>query len=131
MFARALSWCRTLAVLGLLCVTGFAAAFDYDDLVELIETRQLTSIEQVLAHLPKEYKENFTLAFNSRSLHGSSMEAPRVILFGRTGTLVLTFNGAAEQEKYQELEIVQFREESGQFEMRSIAFDDGVSFSEG
>lgn len=115
----------------LVCAALSTAAhgFDYEDLVELIHQRELTALDQVLEHLPGEYMDNFTLAFGSRSLHGSSYDYPRVILFGRDAKLILTFNGDPSQHKYHELEVVQFRDQVSEFEMHSISFTDRVRFS--
>lgn len=105
-------------------------AFDYEDLVALIKDKKLTTVSEVIEQLPQEYLENFTLAFGSRSLHGSSHNNPRVILFGNTAKLVLTFNGDPTQSKYHALEAMQFREDRKVFELRSISFEDGVRYSE-
>jgi hypothetical protein len=104
-------------------------AFDYEDVVELIRSGKLSSVEQVLARLPAEYLENFTLAYRSRSLHESSYDFPRAILFGENAKLILTFNGSDDQSRFEDLEIMQFRDDEQVFELRSISFEDGVSFS--
>lgn len=105
-------------------------AFDYENLVALIEERELTSLEQVIEHLPEEYRAGYTLAFDSRSLHGASLAHPRVIMFGDSARFILTFNGEPDQHKYHEIEVMQYREDSKAFEMHSISFEDGVHFSE-
>ncbi|MDJ0956115.1 MAG: hypothetical protein QNI91_04630 [Arenicellales bacterium] len=104
-------------------------AFEYEDLVALIRDKELTTIDTVIENLPKEYLQNFTLAFGSRSLHGSSYENPRVILFGNTAKFIIAFNGDPTHSEYHSLEAMQFREESKVFELRSISFENGVRFS--
>ena len=105
-------------------------AFDYEDLVELVKTRQITTIEQLLPALPAEFLGNYTLVHHSRSLHGASPDFPRVILFGRNAKLILTFNGSPHQSRFTDLEVMHFREAAQAFELRSISFDGDVRFSE-
>lgn len=128
MFLRRLKiW---LSIAGLLLYGVPGHAFQYEDLVDLIQKKDLATIEQVLPHLPAEYLENYTLAYDSRSLHGSSHDFPRAILFGNDAKLIVTFNGSPAQRRYQDMEIMQFREDSRVFELRSISFADGVRFSD-
>lgn len=133
LWIRRFRWCSYLCVI-LCCKTllfpPLSHAFEYEELVALIEDKNLTTIDQVMENLPQEYLENFTLAFGSRSLHGSSFDNPRVILFGNTAKLVLTFNGDPAHNKYHSLEALQFREEDKVFELRSISFEKAVHFSE-
>ena len=103
--------------------------FDFEDLTALIKDSDLTSIAEVIERLPKPYLENFTLAYGSESLHGSSYDSPRAVLFGTDATLVITFNGDPHQSRYKHLEIMQYRQESNEFEMRSISFEGGIHFS--
>ena len=103
-------------VAGLLFFYGIPGhAFLYEDLVDLIRNKFISTIDQVLPHLPAEFLENYTLAYDSRSLHESSPDFPRVILFGNNAKLILTFNGSPDQRGYQNLEIMQFREEARVF----------------
>ena len=103
--------------------------FDYEDLIALIKNHQLTSIEEVIERLPESYLENFTLAYDSESLHGSSFDFPRAVLFGTDATLVITFNGDPSQRRYNHLEVMQYRQQTREFELRSISFEDDVLFS--
>lgn len=103
--------------------------FDYEDLASLIKSKRLASIEEVLAQLPKAYLQNFTLAYDSKSLHGSSYDFPRAVLFGTDAKLILAFNGDPTHSGYLHLEVMQFRDQTSEFEMRSITFENGVRFS--
>lgn len=114
---------------GLLMFASPGHAFDYEDLVDLISSKNITAVEQLLSNLPDEYLESYTLVHHSRSLHGASHDFPRAILFGKDAKLMLTFNGSAEQSRYNALEIMQFRDEASVFELRSISFENGVSYS--
>ena len=123
-----------LCFVGLCCKSllfvSLTHAFHYEDLVALIGDKKLMNIDAVIRNLPKEYLQNFTLAFGSRSLHGSSYDNPRVILFGATAKLIIAFNGDPTHSKYHSLEVMQFREDSKVFELRTISFENGVRFSE-
>ena len=130
---RRFRWCSNLRVI-LCCKTLLfpllSHAFEYEDLVALIRDKELRKIDSVIENLPEEYLQNFTLAFGSRSLHGSSYDNPRAILFGNTAKLVLAFNGDPTHSQYHSLEAMQFRENSKVFELRSISFENGVRFSD-
>jgi hypothetical protein len=68
----------------------------------------IKSVEDVLCRLPKEFRKNFLLGFDSKSVQGSSYKNPRVIMYDR-GTppkLVITFNGDPEQEGYNRIEVM-------------------------
>lgn len=114
----------------LLSKHGYAGQFNYEDLVALIKKNNFTQIELVLAALPEELRSNYTLVYASRSLQGSNYDNPRTILFGRDAKLIVTFNGHPGQRNFDELEVLQFREHTKEFELRSIAFKDKVIFSE-
>jgi hypothetical protein len=114
-----------------LLVNAQVFAFGVDDLRELIREKELTTVEAVIEQLPRDLRENYTLAYDSQSLQGSSHDNPRAILFGRTARFVLTFNGDPSQPHYNAIEAMQFREETESFELYSIEFDEGAArFSE-
>jgi hypothetical protein len=106
-------------------VSAPAVSFDFDDLAELIRRENLHDLPAVLARLPSEYRENYTLVYDSHSLQQSNLANPRALLFGADATLVLTFNGDPSQRTFDELEAVQFRESPPRFEFHSIAFRGG------
>lgn len=120
-----MKWRGPIAWFALLAVPVAPAAFDLDDLTALIERENLLELPAVLDRLPAEYRENYTLVYDSHSLQQSSHRDPRALLFGSDATLVLTFNGDPAQRTFDELEAVQFRENPPRFEFHSIAFRDG------
>ncbi len=121
---------KRLGLCIVLLVPARAFAFDVDELRDMIRDRALTTVAEVIAHLPVEYRENYTLAYDSRSLQGSSRDNPRAILFGRTARLVLSFNGDPAQQHYDTIEAMQFREPRNTFELYAIDFADSqVRFS--
>ncbi len=113
-----------------LTVSATGKALTYEQLRAQIEQEKLYRVEQVLARLPDDLLRNFTMVYGSRSLQDSSLRAPRVLLFGRDAKLVITFNGEPEQKRFDELELLQWRDESAEFELRTIKFEgNGVQFS--
>src|SRR5579884_502312 len=91
-----------LLVLSIVSSTTFAfgSHFDFVKLRDLINSKNIESIESLLASLPEEYKLFFTLVYSSKSAQGATPENPRAILFGRDGKLILTFNGSPTQRNY-------------------------------
>jgi hypothetical protein len=104
----------------------------YDSFSEKIKNQSINSLESSLNLVPKEFWQNYVLVYRSRSLQESSFEFPRTILFGRSARFILAFNGHKHQRGFNNLEMVQFREESKSWEFREITFLPGQSpqFSE-
>src|SRR5688572_936104 len=75
------------------CKSKLPENLTYESVRARIEECSLRRIEEVLAALPDTHLANYTLMHRSRSLHGSSVENPRAILFGKDAKFVLTFNG--------------------------------------
>lgn len=129
---RALSALGVLALLILTAARVSASYYptgkettNYEWLVQLIEREKLTSIEQVLPKLPAHYRSEYVFMYRSRSLQGASFENPRVILFGKDASFLLTFNGDPKHEGYNKLEIIQFRDKEKRFEFREIELTPG------
>ncbi len=111
-----------LVIAALAFVSATLPAFDYEALKQLIETKQLTRIEQVVESLPPEFHVNYTLMRESRSLQEASATAPRVIAYSGDGTLIIGFNGDPTHRNFQQLELIQFRKATNRFEFRAIDF---------
>lgn len=99
-----------------------AYAFTFEDLRTLIESQNLTRIEDVVERLPEEYRQNYTLMHASRSLQEATPAFPRAILFGKNASLILAFGGSPDLVGYDSLEVIQYRDQSHQFEFRRILF---------
>ena len=118
---------RLLAVVLLYCLGGAttwasAAGFDFAALRQLVEGNKLDAIEQVLPLLPLSYRSRYTLLFDSRSLHGSSFERPRVLLYGDDASFIVSFNGEPSQAAFRGLETMEFDRERKVFNYREILF---------
>jgi hypothetical protein len=96
--------------------------FTYEDLVSLIQNKNLKSMEEVLPQLPEDLRANYTLMYKSRALQQASYLNPRAILFGRDAKFILTFNGDQSAFGFETLETIQFRPEERSFDFRQIAF---------
>ncbi|MGE3261949.1 MAG: hypothetical protein AB7K68_09235 [Bacteriovoracia bacterium] len=100
-----------------------AASFTYDDFVKLLQEKNITKIADAIAALPEELRANYTLMSDSMSAQPSSPTHPRAILFGQDAKFVVTFNGDPKHLNYDRLEVLQFREETNEFELRFIKFE--------
>jgi hypothetical protein len=124
-------------MLSLLCgATSSAAAaeFDFAALRSVIESQQVSSVEELVPLLPAALRSRYALVFASRSLQQATYSAPRVILYGPDAHLVLTFNGDASQRGFNTVETLEFGQDK-QFRLREIRFPargskEGVAFSE-
>lgn len=122
--------CGVLSAGALAAAHAPAFAFGIDELQAMIQADKPSSVEQVIARLPEEYKENYTLGYDSQSLQGSSHDNPRAILFGETAQFILTFNGDSAQAYYDTIEAMQYRTDSESFELYSMEFSgEGVRVS--
>jgi hypothetical protein len=102
-----------------------APTFTFEDLMKLINTKHITSIDNLIPELPEALRHSYTLMRKTGSLQDASREAPRAILFGKDAKLILTFNGEPAQLGYDELEVIQFRDQTKEFEFRDINFAGG------
>jgi hypothetical protein len=97
---------------------------------------QTYTIAQLLSELPLEQRSNFTLIKQSESLQEASLFFPRVIMFGKDASLILTFNGNNQQKGYERIELVEVNPITAALEFREMIFptdDSGigkVKFSE-
>ena len=99
-----------------------ANALDMLTFKKLLTEKGISSIEGALAVLPENLRSKYTIAFNSRSLHGTSMTQPRVILFGDDAKFVITFNGSAEQKAYEFFEIMEWVDAKKEFQFFEVNF---------
>lgn len=96
--------------------------FTYEDLVSLIQNKNLKNVEEVIAELPQDLRSNYTLMYQSRSLQQATSLNPRAILFGKEAQFILAFNGEENEIGFQTLECIQFRSTERSFDFRQISF---------
>lgn len=99
----------------------------FSELKEILQKNQFSKIEDLLQYLRKEkpdYMSRYTLGYNSKSLHVSSTEFPRAIVFGTSAKTILTFNGSPKQRNYEMLEVAHFDEKKERYEFLEIEFNE-------
>lgn len=103
----------------------------WEDVKTLFEGKDLKTVDQFIASIPKEFMRGYSLIYSTRALNGDYVtpRTPRVILFGKTGQFMLSYNShpsgkeAAIGTEYQEsVETIEFKKD-GQTLLREIAFD--------
>jgi hypothetical protein len=123
--------CRALSIVLLVGSLGFSAMaaraepFGFAALRQLIETRDVRTVEGLIEALPVALRTHYSLVFASRSLQGASFAAPRAILFGDDATLVVTFNGDSTERGHDAVETMEFDPLNHQFLFREIIFPTG------
>ena len=105
------------------CTTPLAEPVTFEQVKARIESCDLKSIEATLAALPESYRGSFTLMRKSKSAQEASDAFPRAILFGSDAKFLLTFNGDPAQKGYQEMEAIQFNDQTKQFDFHQLSFD--------
>lgn len=96
--------------------------FNYEDLISLIKSKKLVSVESVLPYFPENMRKNFLLIRDSLSLQKSDDLHPRAILFGQDATLTCSFGGHESLDGFNTIECFQFREKTAKFEFHEIVF---------
>lgn len=104
--------------------TGLAQAFDYVQLEKLIKENKIKTISDTIEKLPLSYRSKYVLIFKSRSLHGSSFENPRVLLYGEDASFIVSFNGSPDQNGYLGFETMEYDQSTSEFKYREILFPD-------
>jgi len=113
-------------LLGFLLIGTNALAEEptFETIQQWVNQGEVPTVEAFLGKLPSSLRSNFTLMRESKSSQQASGSAPRAILFGETGKLLVAFNGDPEQKGYNTVELIQFRE-PGRFEFRALRFPKG------
>ncbi len=111
-------------LLGGLCILSCQRTqknLSVDSIYKKILTHRSKNIESALKILPSELKTYFTLKFDSDSMQGASPAHPRAILSNAEGTLYMSFNGHSEQEDFNSLEFLEYK--NGEVLLSSLRFD--------
>lgn len=68
----------------------------FQELSGILQKERFSKIEDLLQYLnthKPEYMSHYSLAFGSRSLHQSSKQNPRAIVYGKRANFIISFNG--------------------------------------
>lgn len=87
---------------------------------------RIKSPQDVIAALPEEMRENFTLIHDSQSIQDANLSHPRALMFSKDATSIATFNGHPKLFGYDSIEAVAFLPETNRFEFRAITFPPGT-----
>lgn len=118
---------QSIGLIGLTVIFAVQARaqLTLEQLKERIQTRGLTSVEEVIASLPAAFRRNYVLLHASSSIQGASPEAPRVLMYGDDAKLVLTFNGGGYARGGDSLEMIAFNARTRSFELAEVHFAGG------
>src|SRR5262245_37335050 len=111
-------------------VASAASVESWEDLKAIIKDKQVTNIDDLLAHLPADYTKGYTLIYRTRALNQErvSPRRPRVVLFGQNAKFVLVYNshatgGKAKRGDVEIVETLEFDPVRRQSLLREVAFN--------
>jgi hypothetical protein len=81
------------------------------------ERREARSVAEFLAALPEGLRSHYVLMFQSRSPQAASYDAPRVILYGNDGRLVVAFGADSDA-----VDVMNFDEDTNSFVFHEVTF---------
>lgn len=84
------------------------------------------SYEEFLQRLPKVYRSHFHAVKQSTSLQSSTDKEPRILLYGKTARLIMSFNGNPDDTGYNDIEVSWFNPQTLNFEYYSYHPEWGV-----
>ena len=116
---------RTPAATQLKTSATTSATLDYPKFIELMNRQQPKSVMQTLQILKDHYPDYLSyhvFVYNSFSLQGSTLQAPRAVVFGKDSKLVISFGGDEKIKGYDVIEIMHFDDQEKKFEFREIQF---------
>ncbi|MDO3385890.1 hypothetical protein QWI17_08575 [Gilvimarinus sp. SDUM040013] len=87
-----------------------------------IQENNVRSIDELLTRLPVHYRTNFSLVEHTRATGQSSLERPRIILFGSDGMLLMNIGTKPDDPTYHKLDIAQLHKETGAWEFSVFDF---------
>ena len=100
----------------------------WDDLQKLIRQRQVKSVDELIDVLPVDFRKGYSLIYRTQALHRElvSPARPRVLMFGTTGTFMMTYNShtqgrRARPGEVEGIETVEFK--NGEAYFREVQFD--------
>lgn len=119
-----IGWIRTVCLCLAIAVSAStrAADFRFDSMREVIETRGIKSVDELVQALPPDLRAHYTLVFASRSLQGASPAYPRAILFDSDAEFIVTFNGDPAERGNSVVETMEFDPRHNNFLFREIQF---------
>lgn len=100
-----------------------ASAVSLNSIATTLSTNNIKTVEEFLGTLPQSYLIHHTYLWDPLSKQEGSFLAPRAVVFGSDGKLILTFNGDPSQKGYYKIEVAEFDEEASETNFHEIVFD--------
>lgn len=113
-------------IIFLLLLSSLSYAQSLGDLEKLIKNNDIKTMEVFLEKLPNVFHKNYTLIHSSLSLHGSSYEKPRAILFNEDASTIISFNGDDSQAAGKMIELMTFDKNKRTYSFHEIEFSSEV-----
>ena len=88
-----------------------------------IREHNIHTIEQLMAALPLEFRTNFSLVEHTRATGESNLTYPRIVSFGADAHFMLNIGTKADDPKYQLLDVMEFHEDTGHWELSMFDFN--------
>lgn len=91
--------------------TGLEEPLTIEKVQHYLDTHpEIKTIDDFLPHLPEAFRYRRALGFKSRSRHGASPSAPRILMLSKDASFVLAVTGRADQRNGQDIEMVQYKD---------------------
>ncbi|HEX4922795.1 MAG TPA: hypothetical protein VFV50_01875, partial [Bdellovibrionales bacterium] len=113
------------------CSGPNAEPFGFEKLQRVVRECKVTDLDKLLGLFPVSHRSNYVLSYKSRGIQDASMSHPRVVMMGRNGHAIYSFNGNPKHAGYKSLEMIEFNNDTKTFEFREVTFERArVQFSE-
>lgn len=93
-----------------------------DGIWEFMQANDITTMEQLLDVLPDHYRNYFSLVEVTRAAGQSTLEYPRIVLFGPDGRFMANVGTLREDPVYDKLDVTELNEETGHWELSVFDF---------
>jgi mono/diheme cytochrome c family protein len=96
--------------------------FTYESLQTLIQSKKITSVDQLIPDLPSDCLSHSVLVYKSRSIQPGTVTDPRVILYCDDGKLLLAYSGNKTLANGNSLEVIHFDDSTKKFNFTEVTF---------
>ena len=97
----------------------------FAELRELIDRKSIHSVDQLLGELPEDFLNGYSLIYRSHALKQAlaTPTTPRVLLYGVSANLMLTYNGNPIPGETETVETLEFRPDESRYVLREVPLD--------
>ena len=93
-----------------------------DGIMDFMDKNHITTIPQLLNTFPDEFRTNFSFVEVTRGEGKSSLNFPRIVLFGPDGRFMMNVGTLPEDPKYDLLDCAELDDETGEWEFSQLDF---------